>query len=127
MIVLVAEDIPADCFDVSTPEKQGKVALSILRSRFTGNIETPIPPVKPDFNDINSLPVSLRETASKQLLKYEESLFHYERTMRMLSQIQQCFENNDGELAWKILKKRSISYENEGMKIYVLRDEVRST
>jgi hypothetical protein len=55
---------------------------------------------------VNNLPVALRKDATEKLYAHERQLSSHRREREGWEAIRKAIDENDGKLAWQVLKKR---------------------
>jgi hypothetical protein len=126
MKILIIDDYGNRYFDVSTPEKLEKVALSIIQARFGRNspfLEELTKPVEPIYkeSEISLLPITFRDLAENEWEDYKAKMVLYESQLKSHEVIRQCLETKDGKLALGIMKKRRY-HEGEGYEFATLEE-----
>jgi hypothetical protein len=99
-------------FLVKNDEDLFRVALSVVRGRQKQGWWYGKPaekPTNPGFTseDVKKLPDSLRAEAQRKLRNYEQALDRWHDDNQLHLDIRKCLAENDGRLAWQILRDRS--------------------
>lgn len=99
-------------FLVQNDEDLFRVALSVVRGRQKQGYwyEKAGPkPTEPGFTaaEIEKLPKALQADAQKKLQAYERDLRYWQEVNQNHQDITKCLAENDGRLAWRILRDRS--------------------
>lgn len=109
------------CFDASTSDLLNKAALKILKERFEEHwYNAPQHPGEPPAEwhltkeQFEALPTeNLKNNAIFAAQKYTKQLDYYNRELKVFDAIKRCIEQNDGELAYRILcRHRNGEYED---------------
>ncbi len=128
-ILILKEHHGERYLDISTQAKLDKVALSVVKGRFSGEndyypMEESDPPEPLDFTeeDISKMPESLKKTAQTTMDQYKRRLQQYEADQKREELVKGCLETNDAKLAWKILNSRKCN-EDESFQVVDVDEE----
>lgn len=116
-VVVLEEKHGTAYYNAPDEETLHKVALTILKGRHKAGYwyHKPEAPKKPDYTDpteIAGLRGDLKKRAEERLTRYKGELAQYEDEKLRFEDIQKAVRENDGALAWRILRERS-DYEYE--------------
>lgn len=98
-------------FNIKNEEELYKVALAVLKFRYNSGYyyQEPKKPEHPGFdsNDIDKLPNQLKADANRKYFSYTRDLRLYEQEWERYQFLQEGIKNNNGQLAWKLLREFS--------------------